>query len=546
MKKKIILAVSIIVLYTINTVVGQDNVKTFGGTINFIPKWSNYTQIINSKIYEDSIGNVGFGTNTPQNNFQLHNPNADIINSGWTIFQMTNEGTGRTINDGLIIKIGANGFSKNAVLMNTEIGTLSFGTNNQSRLSISNDGIVVIGDNFLNTNSKFQVDGGSTFNGPITVENSSFLKGNVVVQNTLGVGINYPAIEKLEVNGAIKLYQKDKYIADNGTIIWNGTDFFGQKNGNWVSLTSENSPNFWQLFDNGIYTDNFNVGINTIPQTSLHIKNINTKEPSTIRLETVINDGDDPIITDIINAYEGFKINHQDKDVLTLNSTTAILNNQLIINRPDANTPDISITKNGNDYFPCIHLENSYENGGGTNGENIINTAFDIYNQNGALNFKANNGSSIIAIHPQQIIFSRDLSIFGNIGLNTAPSSAAALTAKGDITVMDNSNHTNIKIYSNGKMWIKNDIKIQEINEWGDFVFDENYKLKSLKELEIYINTNKHLPGLPSTKEVETNGINLGEMTNTLTQKLEELTLYIIEQNKKIEALQKEIIELKK
>ena len=80
---------------------------------------------------------------------------------------------------------------------------------------------------------------------------------------------------------------------------------------------------------------------------------------------------------------------------------------------------------------------------------------------------------------------------------------------------------------------------------WFDHVFDDNYKLMSLSELEQFIKTNKHLPEIPSEKEVKENGINLGEMQGKLLLKIEELTLYIIEQEKQLKELQKQIDELK-
>lgn len=72
---------------------------------------------------------------------------------------------------------------------------------------------------------------------------------------------------------------------------------------------------------------------------------------------------------------------------------------------------------------------------------------------------------------------------------------------------------------------------------WADFVFDKNYKLRSLSEVAEYIKLNKHLPDVPSTTEVNNNGIDLAQTQAILLQKVEELTLYVIEQNKKIERL---------
>jgi len=68
-----------------------------------------------------------------------------------------------------------------------------------------------------------------------------------------------------------------------------------------------------------------------------------------------------------------------------------------------------------------------------------------------------------------------------------------------------------------------------------DFVFKPNYKLMDLKTLELFIKTNQHLPEIASEKEMVDNGINMKEMQMKLLQKMEEMTLYIIEQNKKNE-----------
>jgi len=88
----------------------------------------------------------------------------------------------------------------------------------------------------------------------------------------------------------------------------------------------------------------------------------------------------------------------------------------------------------------------------------------------------------------------------------------------------------------NGKIKTK-EVEVTLIG-WGDFVFEEEYKLLPLVEVEQFIKKNKHLPNVPSAAEVEANGINLGEMNNILIQKVEELTLYILD-------LQKQINELK-
>lgn len=98
----------------------------------------------------------------------------------------------------------------------------------------------------------------------------------------------------------------------------------------------------------------------------------------------------------------------------------------------------------------------------------------------------------------------------------------------------------------NGKV-IAEELQIQLKGEWPDFVFDADYDLMSLNELEGFVKTNRHLPGIPNENEVkEQGGVNLGEISTALLQKVEELTLYVIELNKQKEELERRIVELEK
>jgi predicted acyltransferase (DUF342 family) len=76
---------------------------------------------------------------------------------------------------------------------------------------------------------------------------------------------------------------------------------------------------------------------------------------------------------------------------------------------------------------------------------------------------------------------------------------------------------------------------------WSDFVFSNEYKLNDLLEVENFIKTNKHLPDVPSEKEIKEKGINLAKMDAILLQKIEELTLYIIQQEKRIKELEQQV-----
>ncbi|MEB2774657.1 hypothetical protein SYJ56_05030 [Algoriphagus sp. D3-2-R+10] len=82
------------------------------------------------------------------------------------------------------------------------------------------------------------------------------------------------------------------------------------------------------------------------------------------------------------------------------------------------------------------------------------------------------------------------------------------------------------------------EVKLQ--TEWPDYVFEEGYERLSLQELDQYIQENGSLPEVPSAEKVADDGINLGQMDATLLKKVEEITLYLIEHQKKLEILEKE------
>jgi hypothetical protein len=112
----------------------------------------------------------------------------------------------------------------------------------------------------------------------------------------------------------------------------------------------------------------------------------------------------------------------------------------------------------------------------------------------------------------------------GNIGIGTF-SPQSKLAVNGTITA------TKVKVTLTG---------------WSDYVFKENYPLRPLEEVESFIKTNQHLPDIPSEKEVVANGNDLGEMDKKLLQKIEELTLYLIDLKKENTAMKARLEKLEK
>lgn len=124
----------------------------------------------------------------------------------------------------------------------------------------------------------------------------------------------------------------------------------------------------------------------------------------------------------------------------------------------------------------------------------------------------------------------------GFITFNTAGTSER-------MRILSNGNVCIGNTVSNGyKLAVEGTIGAREVNvnttTWSDYVFNTDYKLLPLTEVEKYIAANHHLPEVPSAAEVEEKGINVGEMNALLLKKIEELTLHVIEQEKRIKELE--------
>lgn len=119
-----------------------------------------------------------------------------------------------------------------------------------------------------------------------------------------------------------------------------------------------------------------------------------------------------------------------------------------------------------------------------------------------------------------------------------------SLKANGKLLIGNYSQYPTCSDCDDYRMFVKNGIRTEKVkvdiatsNGWADYVFENNYELMPLNELENFILKNKHLPEVPTTNEAILNGIELKEMNILLLKKVEELTLYVIQQQKEIQEL---------
>lgn len=129
---------------------------------------------------------------------------------------------------------------------------------------------------------------------------------------------------------------------------------------------------------------------------------------------------------------------------------------------------------------------------------------------------------------------SNTISVGSNNLMNFAATSYSFTTGKVGIGCVNDMNDFALAVQGG---IVSSKVSVIDIDSWPDFVFGDGYSLMNLYELEQFINANQHLPNVPSAEEVSANGIDLGEMNAVLLQKVEELTLHIIELQKQIDEL---------
>ncbi|MGF7076233.1 hypothetical protein [Mucilaginibacter sp. 3215] len=166
----------------------------------------------------------------------------------------------------------------------------------------------------------------------------------------------------------------------------------------------------------------------------------------------------------------------------------------------------------------------------------------DNRNNTVSLNFLANTGQMVLGWNRTQadgetdFIANQGAGTVGGFAFynhNNSNNESQLLYIRGDGNVaIGTSDPKGYKLAVNGSV-IATSVTVKLYGSWADYVFKPTYKLQPLAEVKSYIDQNQHLPEIPSADEVEKNGQNLGEMNKLLLKKVEELTLYAIENERK-------------
>jgi hypothetical protein len=298
------------------------------------------------------------------------------------------------------------------------------------------------------------------------------------------------------------------------------------------ATTSSGDP--WQETTNGIYYTGGNVGIGTIfPQGKLHVvdyeKNYyvnkiihgNTDDNISVNYLLLHQMYDGTIIQDHyvmgkIAAERGSIGAWNRKWTIEVNTASAYATNRGSMISYNESSRLVTLQYAGKKYIAAEIAKNS----------KLMYFSFTGYARNEMLMLvTASNVSNVQSFNEKDPININggDLFIGSNIGIGT-DSPTAKLTVAGNI--------------------LAREVKV-DANAGADFVFAPDYNLRSLSEVEQFITENKHLPDIAPADEMIQNGVNMGEFQIQLLQKIEELTLYVIELKKENEAQQKEIEILK-
>jgi hypothetical protein len=168
-------------------------------------------------------------------------------------------------------------------------------------------------------------------------------------------------------------------------------------------------------------------------------------------------------------------------------------------------------------------------------GQNVMNMGFD--GSNGIIDI-AGGGTDILNPFPRLLInYYCGKDVYMCTGTNGGKI-IMAIGSNNGVGIGDEYIPIGYKLAVKGKI-IAEELNIKLRNNWPDYVFEPNYELRTISELEKFVKINKHLPEIPSAKIIEEQGINTSEIIAQLVKQQEQLTLYIIEQNNRILELEK-------
>lgn len=359
-----------------------------------------------------------------------------------------------------------------------------------------------------------------------------------LVAQSVGIGTNTPhASAQLDITSTsrglliprITLVQRNGIAAPAAGLLVYQTDntpgFYFYNGSAWVQMATGSSVNYWNVNGTSIFNNNTgSVGINTgTPEsgTRLHVFGPALVAGGALRLRAVSGDGARILfenssgtpshqISTIGSSFYLQKIPASTFDfVMASNGFVSmgrsVADARLHIDRGGSAQTDVLRLEGTN--VQMTLAENDTIKGFFNLTGNDVKFGTVASNDNGRLIMRVNGGDRFY-LHPD-----------GRISIGTSvPASGYLLNVKGKM--------------------IGEEVRVQLQANWPDYVFQKDYSLRTIPELAQFIQEKKHLPGIPSAAEMK-EGQDLGEIQRRLLEKIEELTLYIIQLEKRLADLEK-------
>ncbi|MFN4853751.1 MAG: hypothetical protein ACK5JC_04950 [Bacteroidota bacterium] len=433
--------------------------------------------------------------------------------------------------------VNGNAGNTNYFIGTTNNYDLLFRTNLVERLRIKASGNVGIG--VANPTQRLDVNGNLRVRGDIYVDNTLFQGGNFQSDSVDAGLLNAGDISAQKINTdslrvmTIKMdssskiigkanFEDDVSLKNNQLRFGNNEEYrLGLKNftGNNIFTFNKWDGDHTPVYN--CYFNPFNIHPNEDSRLFLFLENYNPGQSDSANQGIAMGvDGSNAII-----ETGGHDVNSQDS--------------KLLINTNCGH--DVVIGKLIN------HAGNLFLNGKGIVGNAFFGTEA-LFTITGINTLDANNeiplwvrkadGGNLLKIRGDaHMSFG-----YGEIESEYNYSFSGSTHFKGSVHI---ANGANTRLAVDGNIYAR-EMKVTQGVIWPDYVFKKNYKLPSLKETEDFIIKNGHLPETPTSKEVENNGLNIADMLTLQMKKIEEMTLYIIDQQKQMEILKNEFNQIKK